>query len=253
MKKILSTLACVATLASVASADFLRVEAGAGMWAQSPSGEISYTNAGATAKNTSNKDAQEQGYIWALIKHPIPIVPNLRLEYAGIASEGIASGSFKNFKANGGKTSLDMTQYDIIPYYNILDNTFWISVDVGLDIKIMETDYSADSVDLTGTGVFSETYSDSTTIALPMLYLRGRTQIPMTEIGLEADVKYISYDDNTMYDFRIKVDYTLDFIPIIQPAIELGYRIQKIETEDGEDANINMDFAGVYAGLMVRF
>jgi len=251
MKKILSTLVCAACLATVASADFARVEVGAGMWMQTPSGDITYVDGGATASDVSDEKSKDQFYLWALVKHPIPIVPNLRLEYAGIESTGAATGTFKNFTASGGDTSFKVTEYDIIPYYNLLDNTFWVTVDVGIDVKIMEIDYTAEGVSIPG--VASTSYSDSITVPLPLLYLRARTEIPMTDIGLEADVKYISYDSNTVYDARVKVDYTLDFIPIIQPAIEVGYRVQKIETDDGEDAKINMDFAGVYAGLMLRF
>jgi len=251
MKKLLSALVCAACLASVASADFARIEVGAGMWMQTPSGDITYTDGTIPASDVSDEKSQNQFYLWALVKHPIPIVPNLRLEYTGIESTGKATGSFKNFTATAADTSFKVTEYDIIPYYNLLDNTFWVTVDVGLDIKIMEIDYTAEGVvPLVGSATV---YKDSITVPLPLLYLRARTEIPMTEIGLEADVKYISYDSNTVYDVRVKVDYTLDFIPIIQPAIELGYRIQKIETNDGEDAKINMDFAGVYAGLMLRF
>jgi hypothetical protein len=46
----------------------------------------------------------------------------------------------------------------------------------------------------------------------------------------------------------------LNFIPVIQPALEIGYRVQKIDIdEDSIDAKLDIDFSGVYAGLMVRF
>ncbi|HEY9203198.1 MAG TPA: TIGR04219 family outer membrane beta-barrel protein, partial [Sulfurimonas sp.] len=144
--------------------------------------------------------------------------------------------------------SYDMKQYDIIPYYNILDNTAWITLDLGLDIKIVDASYTAaPSAPFTG-------YSDSVTFALPLLYVRTRVEIPATNIGLEADVKYVTTGDSTVYDVRAKVDYTLDFIPVVQPALEVGYRVQKLDIdESGVDAKLDIDFSGIYAGLMLRF
>jgi len=245
MKKLLSTLACVACLSTVATADFLRIEAGAGAWMQTPSGGLVASTAGHTGSDVSSETQQTEGYVWVMVKHFVPIVPNLRVEYVSLKNEGSATGTFADFTATG-KTSLDMTQYDIIPYYNLLDNTFWVTVDVGIDLKMVEMDYKAE--DGTATG-----YSDSLSAPIPMLYLRARTELPLTGLGAEADVKYISYSDTTVYDIRIKLDYTLGFIPVIQPALEVGYRMQKFESNDLDDVNLNLDYAGVYAGLMLRF
>ncbi|MEA1983097.1 MAG: hypothetical protein U9N39_06095, partial [Campylobacterota bacterium] len=94
----------------------------------------------------------------------------------------------------------------------------------------------------------------STAMVLPLGYLRGRVQIPVTKIGIEADVKYISYGNSTVSEFRAKVDYTLGFIPVIQPGIEIGYRMQSIDVQsDNEKTKLKMDYSGVYAGLMLRF
>ena len=253
MKKILTALTCAGLMATAANADFGRVEMGVGAWNQTPSGEISYTESGGTGSDKSDETQETQPYVWALIKHPIPIVPNFRLEYVGLENVGKATGTFKEFTASGGKTSLKMTQFDVIPYYNILDNTAWITLDLGLDLKVTEIKYQADGVVIPG--VADTSYSDSTTVVIPLVYLRGRVEIPSTNIGLEADVKYVSYNSNTIYDARAKVDYTLDFVPVVQPAIEVGYRVQKIKLEDdgAGSAKADLDFAGIYAGLMLRF
>ncbi len=253
MKKNLTALACAVILTSALTADVLKVEMGVGAWAQTPNGKMTYTESGSTGVDTSSEKEQTQAYVWALLKHPVPIIPNLRLEYVGIENVGTAIGTFKEFSASGGKTSLEMTQFDVIPYYNILDNTAWITLDLGLDLKVTELKYQADGVVVPG--VTDTSYSDSATVVIPLLYVRGRVEIPSTNIGLEADVKYVSYSSNTIYDARAKIDYTLDFIPVIQPAIEVGYRIQKIKLEDDSagSANVDLEFSGVYAGLMLRF
>ena len=243
-------MACATLFSSAAIADITRIEMGAGAWMQTPKGDASYTNGGADGSYTSSEKDNSEIYIWALIKHPVPVLPNLRLEYVSMEDSGVASGQFKDFDITAASTilSYDMKQYDIIPYYNILDNTAWITLDLGLDIKIVDASYTAaPSAPFTG-------YSDSVTFALPLLYARTRVEIPATNIGLEADVKYVTTGDSTVYDVRAKVDYTLDFVPVVQPALEIGYRVQKIDIdESGVDAKLDIDFSGVYAGLMLRF
>jgi outer membrane protein len=250
MKKVFYSLTCGALLASSVMADFTKVEMGVGAWMQTPKGDASYTDGGADGSYTSSEKDSTETYVWALIKHPVPVLPNLRLEYVTLEDSGIASGTFKDFDITAASTTLsyDMKQYDIIPYYNILDNTAWITLDLGLDIKIIDASYTAAaSAPFTG-------YSDSVTFAVPLLYVRTRVEIPSTNIGLEADVKYVTTGDSTVYDVRAKVDYTLDFVPVIQPALEVGYRVQKIDIdESGVDAKLDIDFSGIYAGLMLRF
>lgn len=254
MKKFLTALTCIGLMATTINADIARAEMGVGVWAQTPSGKLSYTNSGVTANDNSRESSESQAYIWALIKHPVPVIPNLRLEYTSVKNTGLATGSFKDFTAPANShTTVTMKQYDVIPYYNIIDNTAWITLDLGLDLKVTDAKYEADGV--TVSGVPNTNYSDSATVIIPMLYVRARAEIPSTDIGLESDIKYVSYNANVVYDIRAKVDYTLDIFPVVQPAIELGYRVQKMKIDDDSVGNLNtdLDFAGIYAGIMIRY
>ncbi len=255
MKKLLSTLACGIVLASTASADFTRAEMGVGAWAQNSSGEISYSSNGGTGSDTSSEEKNTNAYAWLLVKHPLPILPNMRIEYANVQNSGVASGAFEDFTiTDAANTTLDMKQFDIIPYYNILDNTAWITFDIGLDVKVIALSYEATG-NVTVNGVAKTSYSDTITLPIPLVYARARVQIPSTNIGLEGDVKYVAYGSSSVSDMRAKVDYTLGFIPVLKPAIELGYRVQKIKIDekDSTAATMNLDFSGMYAGLMLRF
>ncbi|QOP44856.1 TIGR04219 family outer membrane beta-barrel protein [Sulfurimonas paralvinellae] len=253
-KTILKTALLGSLMVSAANADIARVELGGGIWQQTPNGTITYTDGSATGTYTSDKKEDNGAYAWLLIKHPIPIIPNLRLEYADIKDKGVVTGDFKDFTVPGATTTarFEMKQYDIIPYYNILDNTMWTTIDLGIDVKVVDATYEADNV--TVGGVPTSNYTDSDTVAIPLVYARARVEIPATNIGLEADGKYITYDGSTVYDFRAKVDYTFDFVPVVQPAIEVGYRVQKFDVKSDDDkTKLNIDFSGVYAGLMLRF
>lgn len=252
MKKIFITLIFSLISTTILVADLTRLEIGLGTWMSSPKGSLSYTANGVTANDISIKNDTSNPYIWVYFKHPVPIVPNIRLEYTSVNSEGLASGSFKNFIALNAKTDLDMTQYDIIPYYNILDNTPWVTLDLGLDIKLLDIDYKAHGVTVAGN--INQEYSKSEMLALPLIYTRLRVEIPATDIGLEADAKFIKYSSSTVYDARVKLDYTLSIFPVLEPAIEVGYRIQKYDIDEAElDGKANIDFSGVYVGAMIRF
>ncbi|MDH4944779.1 TIGR04219 family outer membrane beta-barrel protein [Sulfurimonas sp. C5] len=254
MKKIIATLTALSALAVVTNADFTRIEMGVGAWQNKPTGTIKYTNGILTGTYTSNETKKTSAYAWMLIKHPMPVIPNLRLEYTSVEDKGTLSGTFKDFTAGSLTTgSYKLNQYDVIPYYNILDNTGWVTLDIGLDIKVLDVTFEANGVNVNTVPGISN-YKDTALLPVPMGYARARVEIPSTDIGLESDIKYITYKGSTLSDFRVKIDYTFDISPVVQPAIELGYRKQSyvIETDD-EKTKADLKFSGVYGGLMLRF
>jgi outer membrane protein len=251
VNKILKTFIGGALMASTLSADIARVEMGAGAWKQTPSGSLITSEATGplSLKGTYTsleKDSSEM-YFWMLLKHPVPIVPNFRVEYVSLADTGLFTGNVNGVDVTDAPANIDMNQFDIVPYYNILDNTAWLTLDLGLDLKMMQTDSTVVPTDVTTTS-----YASSELVVIPLVYVRTRVEIPVTNIGLEADVKYITDGDSTVYDVRAKVDYTFDITPVIQPGIEVGYRMQKYDISSDNVTGV-LEYRGVYAGLMLRF
>ncbi|HAC71034.1 MAG TPA: hypothetical protein DCF41_04860 [Arcobacter skirrowii] len=245
MKRVLKVAAISSTLLlSVANADFLRAEVGAGAWFSKSSGNIKADSSGLSGIDSSKEKTKTNMYAWALFKHFVPVVPNLKVEYSKVESIGLATGSFSGYTTSGESSNLMMKQLDVIPYYNLLDNTLWITLDVGVDIKIIDAEYSVNG---------KPASKISKTIPLPMGYARARVEVPFSGIGIEADAKYIKYSDNLAYDVKAKIDYTFDITPLIKPAIEIGYRVQKVEVDRLSDLKTDLDFKGIYAGLMLRF
>lgn len=249
MKKLLTTLVASAILAGTASADVGAVEMGIGSWIQTPDARVSsddsstFLNLNGTYVSDEKKSSEI--YLWMLIENPLPIMPNFRIEYVSVSDEGSTTGSVNGFGVIDGPTTIDVKQFDIIPYYNVFD-TAELTIDLGLDIKVL---YSEAFVEGLTTG--STSYSSKDTVIFPLLYLNSRYEIPSTDIGLEADFKFITDGTSTVYDIRAKVDYTLDFVPIVQPGLEFGYRIQKIDIENDE-TGMDIKFSGLYAGLTIR-
>ena len=247
MKKMISLLVYGALFTSTLSADISRLELGTGAWLQNSSGSASY-NATAGGTDTPDSKLNTNSYVWLLIKHPIPVLPNIRLEYSSIEATGNPTGTWegKSF-STGAKSTLDITQYDVIPYYNLLDNTAWTTIDLGVDAKIIQSRYTATQASV-------GTYEGKDSIVVPMGYLRARVEIPNSDVGIEADIKYVSYGSSSLSDFRAKVDYTFSSMPLIKPAVELGYRQEMIKVDNSSvSVKTDLTFSGAYAGVMLRF
>ncbi len=257
MKKQIIAAALAIATSGAAQADFLRLEAGAGIWNSDPDNstvtyKVGSFNDTVSASDDLGYDTSGTTYLWLNLKHPVPVIPNVRLEYTDPTFDGNGQKTISWRGLSYGTNSyskLALKQTDLTLYYNLLDNTFWATLDLGLDIKLV--DYTYELRDLSGTVA---PYKDSGTFPIPMLYARTRAQLPFTGFGVEADIKYIGNGSTQVYDARAKVDYTFDMVPVVQPAIELGYRKQKFKIdEDGEETKTDLDFSGVYAGVMLRF
>ena len=255
MKKLLTTVAIATLLATSASADFIRVEGAVGAWQTSPTGDVSFANNSFDIVDNAGLTDTTNMYAWVYLKHPIPVIPNVRLEYVDPTFDGkVAEITWDGDTYAQVNNTLSLTQYDAILYYNILDNTLWMTVDLGLDIKYIDGNYRIDAS--TVSGVTAPEVSQDFSLAMPLAYVRGRVQIPITNIGVEVLARGMSYSDNTVVDAEIKIDYTMDFVPIVQPGLELGYRYQQVTLDAstiGVDADFDTTFSGVYAGIMVRF
>ena len=255
MKKQLIAASLAVFASGISHADLLRIEGGAGVWQSEPSGKITYSVSGVTDTVNASDDLgykQENiSYLWLNVKHPVPILPNFRFEYTDPAFEGNAKKTISwegiSYSADS-YSKLGVTQTDVVLYYNLLDNTFWTTLDLGLDVKLADFSYELRD------SLTSQSYNESASLVIPLLYARTRAQIPGTGIGLEADIKYITTGNTTVYDFRAKVDYTFESVPVVQPAIELGYRTQQFTVDEADyDVKTDIDFSGIYAGLMLRF
>jgi len=255
MNKLLSTAVVSALLATAANADLMRIEGAIGAWQSDPSGTIQYNaNPKFDVVDNAGFDSSSNMYAWIYLKHPIPIIPNLRLEYADPTFDGkVASLTWDGKEYASVNNTLSLTQYDAVLYYNILDNTFWSTIDLGLDIKFIDGNYKLNA-NVVGTA--APAVNEDFDIVMPLAYARARLQIPVTNIGIEAIARGMSYSDNTVIDAQIKIDYTMDFIPVVQPGLELGYRYQQVTLDSGSiglNASIDTTFSGVYGGIMVRF
>ncbi|MCV2403726.1 hypothetical protein OFY17_12695 [Marinomonas sp. C2222] len=152
-------------LASAAHADFIGANAEAG---------------------TFDTDKGSATYISADVQHPIPVIPNIRVDLWDLETDEKA----------------EISHFDITGYYGI--GLLWASVEAGFTYR---------QLDMT-LGSVSESES------APMLYLGVNLAIPGTGATISAESKTTDFDDVEITDQLIKVQYQP--LPIV--GIEVGFR-----------------------------
>ena len=86
MKKNIVLLSLSAVFALSASADTFGFEMGAAAWAAKTSGNIEYKSAGndiGLSKDLGYDDLNTN-FIWASFEHPIPLIPNIKIQHTKI-------------------------------------------------------------------------------------------------------------------------------------------------------------------------
>lgn len=247
MKKTTSILSLVLLLSSYSFADFIRAEAGTGVWSAKASGDARYKG----STNFSLEDnygldkSDSSTYFYGFVKHPLPLIPNLRVELTNFETKGSVENSVE-FNSNTYNSSEDVTlnldQSDVAFYYNILDDTAWMTLDLGVNFKTFNGSMSVDN------------QKTSISATIPMFYARGRVSIPATDLAVEVDSKYISISGSTLSDMRIKADYNVFTSPLISVGIEGGYRTQNL-TLDISDVDLKSDITvdGMFLGINGKF
>lgn len=243
MKK-LTLATTLALLSPLAAADsILGVYAGAGQWQADYSGDAGDPSINVNELGLSEED---NNFYYIALEHPVPIIPNIKLQKMDISSEQTAVIN-QTFTIDGTTftagtevaTDFDLSHMDIVLYYELLDN--WVNLDVGLNIRkfdghvIAVSEFESESVDLDE--------------AIPMVYAKAQFDLPLTgfSMGLEGNV--ISYDDNRLTDYSAKLHYMFD--SVLDLGLEIGYREMSLEVDDDVEADIQLK--GPYAALLFHF
>jgi len=240
IKQLLCLLAVSAPL--TVNADTLSISVGGGAWNASPSGEFNKTTdpAPVSVNDELFWDTETQGYFFATLEHPVPILPNARLMLTQLDQSGSGTA---NFVFDGdvytGDVSNDFSieTLDLLLYYEVLDNV--VSLDLGLNIRNLKVDYTISNGSST---------TDSMDETVPMLYVMvGGSPIP--DLVISGEMSYIAYSGSSISDITAKIAYTTSFFV----GFEAGYRQQKYEFDDISDTDAKLDFDGVFAGAYLKF
>jgi len=249
MKKLLVAATLAAALSSSVQADtLLGVYVGGQIWANQASGSFGDSD----DQSTFNLEDEAQGSFFIALEHPLPLIPNARVSRTTLDTTGSQSltESFnfddQNFSGDVDVT-FDLTYTDYTLYYEIFDNDL-ISVDFGITGRDFDTDITVtDALDANTAG------SLSASGIVPMLYAYTNIGLPFTGFNVYAEGNFLSLDSNVLYDLQVGVSYELIDNLAVDVNLTAGYRTVKLEIDDLDDLHSELDFDGVFAGVVVHF
>ena len=248
MKTKLLTLGLLAALPLSANADLLSVEVAAGNWDRDVSGEF---QAGATGTNLSlngtgsnglGLDSEEEGYTYAVIRHAVPLVPNIKVMTTSLEHTG--SNPSVNFTFDGQtyntpvNTKMVLDHTDITAFWNMVDTG--VTFDLGLTARSLDGEASVDD----GT-TRTTTTVDGT---VPMLYA-GVAISPIDNLRFSYEVNWIGSGEDAFTDTIAKISYHTDFML----GIEIGVRDMTLELDDADGNFADMSFDGSFIGVSFKF
>ena len=142
-------------------------------------------------------------HLWAFGKHFLPVLPNVRIEHT--QKDGL-------------------TNTEVFPYYNFLDNLAWITLDFGLGASQIN-----DKLE-------------------PSVFARARGQMPLTGFGGEVVLKASLFGSDNYQDILAKLDYTVLDLVLIDIALEVGYRQSIYGVQD-----LALKDSQIFIGASARF
>jgi len=251
MKKAVIAAGLAAVLCTSAQADtLLGLYIGGQVWANQAEGTF---GEGETDQAVFSFDDENQGNFFVALEHPIPLIPNIKIASTTLDTVGGATieGSFtfegETYDANSQlDTTFDASYVDYTFYYEIFDNDL-LTFDIGITARDLDSQInvveqaSSQSSDLTVSGV------------LPLLYVNTIIGLPFTGFNVFAEANFLSYDDNTVYDYQVGVSYEVLDNLAVDLDLTLGYRAVKLELNDIDNLYSDLTFDGVFAGAIVHF
>jgi len=252
MKKTVLWLSLSSVLFSgVATADtLLGLYLGADGWRTSTTGSFADTE----QLQDFNFADKTQSSFYLAFEHPVPLVPNIRIQRNELTSSG-ATQLDVNFSfageqfAQGSQINnhIDLTSTDYVLYYEVLDNDL-ISIDLGVSAKHLDG-----TVAINDQGASDVMATEDISTLVPMLYSSVHIGLPLTGLDLFAQGSFVSYDGSRLYDMQAGIAYTLIDNIAVDLRLKTGYRAVNLQLENIDDVYADLDFSGVFAGIELHF
>jgi outer membrane protein len=255
MLKKLSLLSIIGlSLSSYVQADTAGIEIGAYQWTPDYSGVMSVDNGNQLGTSLNIQDDlgftdEDHNIIWVSLEHPVPFLPNVKIvssdldvSASSVLSRDITFGGETFTATENITTQVDMSNIEYTLYYELLDN--WINLDAGLTFRQYDG-VVALNTEPTGSNI-SE--SEALDFTIPLLYVKGRVDLPLTGFFVDGEINIISFDGDSLSDTALSVGYESDF----GLGAKAGYRTFSMEVEES-DFTSDLEFKGAYVSVFFHF
>ena len=251
-KTIVSSLVyALISLSTVNAVPLFDGEVEVGVTQQKPEGWLSYKGDVVDLREDLGFDDKFKPFVKAKLEHPIPILPNIYIEYIPMDFEGdrITTFRFDDITYVGNvHTEVKIDHYDLGLYYNIPMVSMMTSgvfdAEAGIIIRLI--DFEAKVTD----GVRSSTADFVAPI--PLLY--GSITInPIDFVSVVGEGKGVKYNESYYYEFSGEVRISPFSAIVMKPFIALGYRIERLKIEDVENVYSDIRIKQPYLSFGINF
>lgn len=224
-------------LSGNASADFLGLFVGGGVWDHDPVGTF-----GTLGDDTINMESdlaykgEKDTYSYIAFEHFVPFVPNVRIEQATMEHVGASTATinFNGVPVLAGNSSIKLDTQDKIIYWRLLDN--WVNADFGFNFRRLDAEFNLAAQQVT------------LSKSVPMLYLAAQVDLPFSGFSVGADINQISVSDVKYQEMRVRALYEIGVV-----GFEVGMRSTVIELKGIGGINADLEFKGMMAGAFLHF
>jgi outer membrane protein len=262
-KTLLTSLLLASALPMSAQADTIfGVYAGVARWTQEYSGTFGSSpsesdqvcaggcNFDIDIEDDLGLDEEDGDTLWLAIEHPLPVLPNIKIERNELKSTGRnqldREFTYGDETYEAGTTiasDFDLSHTDYVLYYEVLDN--WVNIDIGLDIKQFDGSVAVRDVN----GVL-QSVEEELDAPIPLLYLAAKFELPLSGLSFGGQASGISAGGATLKDIRFNIGYEFAF----GLGIEAGQRTMTIEIDpEEEDVYGDLKFKGNYIAATYHF
>ncbi len=249
MKRFLTCALVALSTPYASSACGLGLDLGAGLWRGEVKGETGEPHSAITLDDLGF-DKNGYNLFWAVVEHPVPVLPNFKILHTDIstAADAVISQSFALgdtvFNADVRTLSeLVLSHTDATFYYEILDN--WLEADLGVTARLF--------------GGYVEAQSEVTPVttsplkgSLPMLYASAQFNLPETGFYVAGTANVIRYRGDGFHDYEAKMGYLFE-TPGLAFGLNLGYREMSLDVAEFDDLYVDASVSGLYLAVFVRF
>jgi outer membrane protein len=241
MKK--TVILCFVLLVNGAAlADVLGFSVGAQYWNYDVDGQVKSPLAANDFVGIDFADNNDLNF-YVAFEHPVPFLPNLKLQQNNIQAAGLIPVSDDNY-LNGQEIpvmgDIDLTHTDLMLYYELLDN--WVNLDLGLSIKYFNgySQFKYESL------IDDKSKFDD---LIPMLYAKAQFDLPLTGFSVAATAEALSFDSNKVTD----IDLALKYQNKIGFGADLGYRVLDVDLKNINNFKSDLQVDGFYLGGHFEF
>lgn len=249
MKKSVVSMMCFAALAApLAMADTIGgVYLGADLHFAETKGGFGQP----TQQQDFNFEDKNQSSFYLKLEHPVPLLPNIKLQSNSLTSNGNTTLS-RTFEfddqvfAVGTPVAqdVDLSNIDATFYYEILDNDL-VSLDVGVTAKYIDGNITV--------ATQGRSAAQDLSVVIPMGYAYGSFGLLGTATKIFAEINYVSYDGSSLSDMQLGIAYELIDSLAVDLAVKAGVKKTSLELDDIDNLDADLSFDGAFVAVELHF